>query len=72
MTNILHQVGEALHGSRWQTALARDLGISPRYMRHLVKEGKEPVDFNCNAQELIANKMLEIRIVWNALENPTA
>ena len=33
MTPILVAVGEALYGPRWQSDLARDLGVSDRTMR---------------------------------------
>ena len=33
MSKLLHDVGEALYGPRWQTALAHDLGVSDRTMR---------------------------------------
>ena len=30
MSKLLHDVGEALYGSRWQSDAARDLGVSIR------------------------------------------
>lgn len=33
MSRLLHECGEALYGSLWQSALARDLGVSDRTMR---------------------------------------
>lgn len=35
-TKLLKDAGEALYGPRWQTELARDLGMSERHMRRLV------------------------------------
>lgn len=32
---LLHTVGEALYGPRWQTDLANDLQMSDRHMRRL-------------------------------------
>jgi methylphosphotriester-DNA--protein-cysteine methyltransferase len=33
MNDLLRDVGEALYGPRWQSDLARDLGVSDRTMR---------------------------------------
>lgn len=33
MSRILVECGEALYGPRWQSSLARDLGVSDRTMR---------------------------------------
>lgn len=33
MSALLHRVGEALYGHRWQSDLARDLDVSGRTMR---------------------------------------
>lgn len=33
MSRLLVEAGEALYGPRWQTELARDLGVSDRTMR---------------------------------------
>jgi hypothetical protein len=33
MNRLLVECGEALYGERWQSALARDLGVSDRTMR---------------------------------------
>lgn len=33
MSALLSECGEALYGSRWQTDLARDLGVSDRTVR---------------------------------------
>lgn len=32
--NLLHDTGRALYGDRWQSALARDLGVSDRTVRY--------------------------------------
>lgn len=36
MSRLLVECGEALHGPRWQTELARDLGVSDRTVRRWV------------------------------------
>ena len=33
MSRLLHECGQALYGQLWQSALARDLGVSDRTMR---------------------------------------
>lgn len=33
MTSLLVETGQALYGERWQSPLARDLGVSDRTMR---------------------------------------
>ena len=38
----LHEIGEALYGSRWQSELARAMGMSPRHMRRFVA-GEMPI-----------------------------
>lgn len=41
MSRLLVECGEALYGSQWQTALARDLGVSDRTVRRWVAETSE-------------------------------
>ena len=36
MSRLLADVGEALYGPQWQSALARDLGVSDRTVRRWV------------------------------------
>ena len=36
MSRLLVEAGEALYGARWQTELARDLGVSDRTVRRWV------------------------------------
>ena len=36
MSSLLVECGEALYGPQWQTALARDLGVSDRTVRRWV------------------------------------
>jgi predicted transcriptional regulator len=33
MSRLLEEAGEALYGTRWQTELARDLGVTDRTIR---------------------------------------
>lgn len=34
-TKLLKDVGEALYGPQWQSAIARDLGVSDRHVRRM-------------------------------------
>ena len=36
MSRLLVEAGEALYGARWQSSLARDLGVSDRTVRRWV------------------------------------
>jgi len=40
--DLLERVGNALYGQQWQSALARDLGVSDRTMRRWVAGDTEP------------------------------
>lgn len=40
-SQLLRDVGEALYGLRWQSELARDLGMSARHMRRLASGAAE-------------------------------
>lgn len=42
MSRLLQETGEALYGPRWQTDLARDLGVSDRTIRRWVAGADEP------------------------------
>lgn len=42
MSRLLIETGEALYGPRWQSDLARDLGVSDRTMRRWVAGGDNP------------------------------
>lgn len=35
-TKLLKDAGEALYGPQWQSAIARDLGISDRHIRRMI------------------------------------
>ena len=40
--DLICQVGRALYGPRWETALARDLSVSNRTVRHWLSGFQEP------------------------------
>ena len=42
MSRLLAEAGEALYGQQWQSALARDLGVSGRTMRRWVAGTSDP------------------------------
>lgn len=43
MSRLLLDCGEALYGSLWQSAIARDLGVSDRTVRRWVAGSEPPV-----------------------------
>ena len=49
MLDLLIECGQALYGQQWQTALARDLGVSGRTMRRWVA-GQFPVPVGVHAE----------------------
>ena len=42
--DLLRLVGEALHGERWQSPLAGDLGVSDRAVRYWLSAGTQCPD----------------------------
>lgn len=42
MSRLLAEVGEALYGPRWQSALARELGVTDRTVRRWASGGPVP------------------------------
>jgi len=61
----LRTAGEALYGPRWQSALARDLGVSDRTMRRWVAGDEAP---NLS-RELTALLRARKKSIDRALEN---
>ena len=57
----LRRIGQALYGSRWQTELARALGLSPRYIRRLAA-GTSPMTASLagRVREVVARRQAEI------------
>jgi len=41
-SRLLQRVGEGLYGSRWQSDMARDLGVSDRTVRRWVAGADDP------------------------------
>lgn len=53
--DLLPRVGEALFGARWQTELARGLGVNDRTVRRWVAEpGSMPAGALADLQRLVA------------------
>ncbi|TAA54067.1 adhesin [Shinella sp. JR1-6] len=42
MSDLLKRTGEALYGSQWQSAIARDLDVSDRHVRRMAA-GEQPL-----------------------------
>lgn len=57
----LRVVGEALFGPRWQSELARALGISDRHMRRWVQAGEIPESYQGKVRALISAKRRLLR-----------
>ncbi|MGH6879288.1 hypothetical protein [Hypericibacter sp.] len=56
----LAEIGAALHGERWQTALAEDLGMASRHMRRLVDGTRAITDpILADAERLLARRRSE-------------
>jgi len=60
--DLLRQFGEALFGERWQTPLARDLGVAERTMRYWVA-GKFaiPEGAQDDLRRLVRERIAELR-----------
>jgi hypothetical protein len=42
VSRLLHECGEALYGPQWQSAIARDLGVTDRTVRRWAAGGDVP------------------------------
>ena len=60
--------GEALYGERWQSPLARDLGVTSRAVRHWCSERHAcPSDIADRLLPLLRNRAEALRVVTDAL-----
>lgn len=60
--------GEALYGARWQSPIARDLGVTPRSVRHwCAKKHDCPVDIAERLLPLIVKRSEALARVAEAL-----
>lgn len=62
MRKDIVQIGIAVYGSRWQTDLARDLGLKDgrRIRQWLVGERPVPIDIALDLKKLLVTKMVKI------------
>lgn len=58
----LERIGEALYGPRWQSELARELGVADRTVRRWVSgETPEPEDLHERLKTLVRAKVKILR-----------
>jgi predicted transcriptional regulator len=53
MPDILQQVGEALYDARWQSEIARRLGVTDRSVRRWVAGETEPDDLTPKLRKMV-------------------
>ena len=62
MLALLIETGQALYGQQWQTALARDLGVSDRTMRRWVAEARSlPEGVRADLRRLCVERGAQLR-----------
>lgn len=72
-TDTLRRTGEALYGSLWQSALARDLGITDRSMRRwLAGEHAIAADALGKLQQLVIARKDRLSALSNELAKKSA
>lgn len=57
----LPRLGEALYGPRWQTELARALGVSDRHMRRWAASGELPEGYLPAVRKLLSDRIKLLR-----------
>lgn len=55
--NSLDRIGSALYGPRWQSELARALGVSDRHMRRWAASGEIPEAYHDALRKLIGERI---------------
>jgi hypothetical protein len=66
---LLKTAGEALYGRDWQSAIARDLGVSARMVRFWAAgERKAPEDRLRAVKVLLARREVDVAAVWEKFE----
>jgi hypothetical protein len=69
MTDLLRAAGEALYGRDWQSAIARDLGVSSRTVRFWAAgERRIPDDHMRAVKALLARREVKIAATWEKFE----
>ncbi len=66
--NLLQSAGEALYGPRWQSDLARDLGVSDRTVRRWVAGDDPPPGVYIDLLRLVVERQVELDDVAEALK----
>lgn len=62
--DLLAQCGQALYGPAWQSALARDLGVSDRTVRRWVAgSSAAPRGINAELLRLIRQRAVDLRVI---------
>ena len=64
--DLLRAAGQVLYGERWQSPLARDLGVSDRTMRRWAVDGP-PESVRPEIDALLANRQAAIVHVRDAI-----
>lgn len=67
MSVDLAKIGQALYGERWQSALARDLGVSDRTMRRWAAGTHEPPDLTVELLVLMLRRRADLTEIINLL-----
>ena len=72
-TALLRAAGEALYGSRWQSDLARDLGVSDRTMRRWVADPDAmPHGVALDLLPLCDERIAALEAIKGAIRKPSA
>lgn len=69
MSRLLIECGEALYGQQWQSALARDLGVSDRTVRRWAAGGKVPQGVYADLLWVCADHVARIETMAVRLKN---
>lgn len=67
MTRLLRDTGTALYGPRWQSDLARDLGVSDRTVRYWLAGNDIPAGVYSDLQRIAQARALDIDRVIDRL-----
>ena len=69
MENMLKTVGVSLYGERWQSDIAKDLGVSDRTVRRWISEpGKMPKSVYVDLSMILKNRIYKIKSVQKNLK----
>lgn len=71
--DLLHLVGEALYGERWQAPIAVDLGVSDRAVRYwLSKTSPCPDDIGNRLLQIVIHKREALADLENMVRSHTS